>query len=198
MSILKSPPNKSLCLETERLILRSWCEDDISPYAKIAADPEVMRYFPKTLSHFESCAKVDKMQSLICERGWGFWAVEHRASGEFIGLTGLHEPDENLPCAPCVEVGWQFAQSAWGKGFATEAASGALNFAFSELDLDRVFSITARLNSRSLAVMERLGMQDTGADFDHPKISELSPLRPHRLYAIDRGSWIKHRKSATF
>ena len=85
---------------------------------------------------------------------------------------------------PCVEVGWRLTRSAWGRGFATEAARASLAYGFDVLALDEIVSLTALVNTPSRRVMHRLGMQNTGRDFDHPAVADESPLRRHCLYAI--------------
>jgi RimJ/RimL family protein N-acetyltransferase len=84
-----------------------------------------------------------------------------------------------------VEVGWRLAFEHWGHGYATEAGRLALGYAFGTLALSEVVSFTSVINLRSRAVMERLGMQrDPADDFDHPKLPENHPLRPHVLYRL--------------
>ena len=79
---------------------------------------------------------------------------------------------------------------AWGHGYATEAGRAALRFGFEERDLAEILSWTARLNTPSIAVMERLGMRrDPLEDFDHPRVPDGDPLRPHVLYRIGREAW---------
>lgn len=170
--------------ETERLVLRQWRAQDLAPFAALNADPEVMRYFPAQLSRAESDGVALRCQSLIKERGWGFWAIEEKVSGEFVGMVGLHTPDATLPCAPCVEVGWRLTRAHWGKGYATEAASAALGFAFSVLALDEVVAFTALPNMRSQSVMRRLGMRRDEATFQHPALPEGHWLAEHCLYRI--------------
>ena len=108
---------------------------------------------------------------------------------EFIGFVGLHTPAD-LPFSPCVEVGWRLAAKHWGKGFATEAARGALRIGFERLGLLEIVSFTAVGNIRSRAVMERLGMIDTKETFEHPKISVGHVLRKHCLYRLSRERWL--------
>jgi RimJ/RimL family protein N-acetyltransferase len=81
-------------METDRLILRQWKSEDYQPYADLCSDAHVMRYFLAPLSREESDEQVNKIQSLISERGWGFWAVELKDTGQFIGFVGLHSQDE--------------------------------------------------------------------------------------------------------
>jgi len=110
-------------------------------------------------------------------------------SKQFIGFIGLNEPGYTLPFSPCVEIGWRLARAYWGKGYATEGAQVSLNYAFSELGLEQVYSFTSVLNKRSLAVMQRLGMINVDTNFIHPLIAETDPLCEHVLYKITRSQW---------
>jgi len=172
--------------DTQRVRLRQWRASDREPFAQLNADPRVMEFFPLVIDRQASDAAVDRWQRQIDERGWGLWAAELLASNEFIGFVGLQVPTAAFPFAPCVEVGWRLACAHWGKGYATEAARGALRVGFERLGLLEIVSFTAVGNLRSRAVMERLGMQEDGATFQHPNIAEGSPLREHCLYRITR------------
>lgn len=172
-------------IETERLRLRQWKPADREPFAMLNADPRVMEFFPSPLTRAESDAMADRCGSLIQERGWGFWAAEYKATGTFIGFVGLHTPSALLPFSPCVEIGWRLAFEQWGKGFASEAAKGALDIGFRALGLHEIVSFAAIGNLRSRAVMERLGMRDSGT-FEHPQIPQGSSLRLHCLYRLPR------------
>lgn len=151
-----------------------------------------MEFFPKPLSRFESDAMADKYETLIAERGWGLWAVEIKARGEFIGFVGLHIPSMTLPFSPCVEIGWRLARSYWGRGYATEAARAALQVGFERLALQEIVSFTVARNHRSCAVMERLYMVRDEETFDHPDVPEESGLREHCLYRLSRENWEKN------
>ena len=175
--------------DTQRLRLRQWCTADRDPFAALNADPRVMEYFPAPLARAESDAMADRCQSLIKERGWGFWAVETQTTREFIGFVGLHSPAAELPFSPCVEVGWRLAFAHWGKGFASEAARGALRVGFNSLGLAEIVSFTAVCNRRSRAVMEKLQMQEMADTFEHPAVPAGSPLREHCLYRLSRERW---------
>jgi RimJ/RimL family protein N-acetyltransferase len=170
---------------TERLLLRQWRDEDWAPFAALNADREVMRHFPSTLDQEESDAFAYRNAALLEVNGWGLWAVEVVESGEFVGFVGLNQPQWTAAFTPCTEVGWRLARSAWGKGYATEAARAALAVAFGPLGLDEVVSFTTVANDRSRAVMERLGMtRDPAEDFDHPKLGPDSPVRRHVLYRL--------------
>lgn len=188
------PPRVSPPIEfnTERLRLRQWRSSDCEPLAELNADPRVMEFFPSTLEREASFAAVSRWQSQITERGWGLWAAEIRGSNDFIGFVGLQVSGAPLPFAPCVEVGWRLAHSYWGKGYATEAAKGALRVGFEQLELLEIVSFTSVNNRKSRAVMERLGMQEAKATFQHPSVPEGSPLREHCLYRLTRGQWGEH------
>ncbi len=175
-------------LETPRLLLRQWRLDDLDAYAAMTSDPEVMRYFPSTLNRQQSEEKIAKMRGLIQKQGWGFWAVELKSTKELIGLTGLNEPLE-LPFVDQIEIGWQYAASVWGKGYATEAAEAALKFAFENLKLKFVVAFTSELNAPSRAVMHRIGMHNAHQDFPHPNVPDGNPLKQHVLYEISLEQW---------
>lgn len=172
-------------IETERLQLVQWQERHVAPFAAMNADPEVMRYFPATESEAQSRAAVAAWRAQFEERGWSNWAVERRDRGEFIGFTGLSVPRRQLPFSPCVEVGWRLARRFWGNGYATEAAKAALAAGFGRLGLAEIVSFTSITNLKSRAVMERIGMRNTGRDFDHPAVPVGSSLRRHCLYVIE-------------
>ena len=178
--------------DTKRLRLRQWYAADREPFAALNADLRVMEFFAAPLDRVASDAMADRCQSLIDKRGWGFWAVETKATQEFIGFVGLHTPAPELPFSPCVEVGWRLAFQYWGKGFATEAARGALRVGFELLGLHEIVSFTPVRNLRSRAVMERLGMWKTSDTFEHPHVPVGSPLQQHCLYRLSREQWVAH------
>lgn len=173
-----------LPIQTARLQLRPWLPSDLVPFAALNADPEVTRYFPAPLSREQSDTMAQRCQALISERGWGLWAVETRVAGEFIGMIGLHIPSVALPFALCVEIGWRLAQPHWSKGYATEGAKSALEFAFDTVGLAEVVAFTSIHNLRSQQVMQRIGMQRQPDTFAHPSVAADSFLSEHCLYRI--------------
>ena len=120
--------------------------------------------------------------------GFGLWAVERRADGAFLGFSGFrHLTDEIHPMNPCVEASWRQARFAWGRGYATEAASAALSDAFERIGLETVWAWAAELNKRSQAVMMRLGMtRRPMRDFESPGVPQGHPLRPHVVFSPTR------------
>jgi RimJ/RimL family protein N-acetyltransferase len=171
-------------LRTDRLALRGWRDSDLAPWAAMNADPEVREYFPGVLTREQSEASAARFQADLDQRGWGWWAVEVRATGEFIGFTGLDPVDEDMPFTG-VEAGWRLARPYWGNGSATEAALAALDHGFTTLGLAEILAITTATNLRSQAVMRRIGMtRDPADDFEHPAVPPGHPLRPHVLYRL--------------
>jgi RimJ/RimL family protein N-acetyltransferase len=166
-------------IRTERLLLRRWIDGDREPFAALNADPVVMEHLPAPLSREESDSFADRVETGFSERGWGLWAVEVERC--FVGFTGLSVPTFEADFLPAVEVGWRFARSAWGNGYATEAAKASLRYGFEELGLEQVISFTATTNFASERVMQRIGMVRTG-EFDHPVLPEGHRLRRHVLY----------------
>lgn len=175
--------------DTDRLRLRQWRASDRAPFATLNTDPCVMRYFPAPLTRAGSDAMADRCQELIAQQGWGLWAVQRRDLGEFIGFVGLHVPRPELPCSPCIEIGWRLSARHWGQGFATEAARGALRVGFELLHLDEIVSFTAQGNDRSRAVMGRLRMLEDRHTFEHPSVPRHTGLRTHCLYRLSRGRY---------
>jgi len=170
-------------LKTDRLILRQWRDSDLDPWAAMNADPEVREYFPEILTREQSAGSLAHFRDTIAERGWGFWALEVVATGEFIGMAGLDPVDEEMAFTG-VEIGWRLARPAWGHGYATEAARAVLAFGFDSLGLSEILAITAAGNERSQAVMRRLGMtRDPADDFVDPTVDK-GPLRASVLFRL--------------
>ncbi len=170
-------------IETPRLVLRPFTDTDRTPFAELNTHPLVVESLGSSPSRAESDAMVDRYHAEMIRQGWGFWAVEEAGGAPFVGMVGLHRVNASLPFAPAVEVGWRLHPDHWGQGYATEAAAASLGFGFDEAGLAEIVAFTTTHNTRSQAVMERIGMvRDPGADFDHPRLPEGSPLRRHVLY----------------
>jgi RimJ/RimL family protein N-acetyltransferase len=173
-------------LTTERLLLRPWRPADRAPFAALNADPEVMEHFPSLLTREQSDASIDRYQQRLETYGYTLWALEVRGTGEFIGMTGIQNVPFDAPFTPAVEIGWRLVRSAWGHGYASEAARASLDHGFEVVGLKEIVAMTTTTNLRSQAVMERLGMtRDPADDFDRLDVPE-GPLRRHVLYRISR------------
>jgi RimJ/RimL family protein N-acetyltransferase len=172
-------------IQTGRLLMRRWQDSDRAPFAVLNGDPETMQFFPETLDRAASDRLVDRIESDFDQRGYGLWALEVAATGEFIGFTGLNPMPAGVPGAGGLEVGWRLVRSAWHHGYATEAARAALGVAFDGLRLAEIWSMTAVLNEPSQAVMRRLGLTEYDR-FEHPRVPDGSPLKAHVTYHLAR------------
>ena len=174
-------------IETERLILRRFKPEDTEAMTAINADPNVIEFFPTTMSREASIAHLKRTSDHWKTNGFGLLALELRQTGQMIGFTGLTIPTYTVPASPCVEIGWRLSPDAWGKGLAFEAAQACLQWGFSELGLNEIVSFTYEGNARSSNLMDRLGMHhDIADDFDHPMLPADSALLRHVLYRLAR------------
>lgn len=179
-------------LTTARLLMRRWRASDRRPFAALNADAKVMEHFPSRLSAAESAELIARIEAHFEAHGYGLWALEVSATGEFVGLAGLMLVPFAAPFTPATEIGWRLRRSAWGRGYATEAARAALAFGFQRSGLDQIVSFTSVANERSRAVMARIGMTcDPADDFDHPLLPDAHRLRRHVLYRVSAGDWLR-------
>lgn len=177
--------NKDYILKTNRLHLRAWRDDDIDALFKMNSDAKVMRYFPKTLNFDESLNLYQRLKSHHEEHGFTFFATEEVESKQLIGFVGLARPNFSSFFTPCVEIGWRLHHRYWNNGYASEAATACLNYAFNNLDLTEVYSFTTIDNYPSQRVMQKIGMKQN-AFFNHPNIDATSAFSKHVLYKIEK------------
>lgn len=147
-------------VDTPRLILRRWRFEDHHPYATLCCDPLVMQYIGdgSSRTYAQSVQAIERFEEEWQEKGHGLFAVEERATGNFIGFTGLSSPNFMPELSPAVEIGWRFSRSHWGKGYASEAAQAALSFGLEDLKVSDVVSICQTDNSASIRIMKKLGL----------------------------------------
>ena len=182
-----------MILTTPRLVLRPFRDVDRSPFFALNTHPAVVDSLGSAPSRAESDAMIERYGAELAREGWGLWTVEVPGDTTFAGMVGLHRVRPELPCAPAVEIGWRLHPDHWGHGYASEAASASLRFGFEQAGLEEIVAFTTTLNTRSQAVMERIGMvHDPDGDFDHPSVPEGSPLRRHVLYRASRTSQASH------
>lgn len=172
-------------LETERLLLREWRDEDTDLFYALNQDPVVMEYFPGLWSMSMVKDFISRMNIQLAEQEYTLWAVEEKISHQFIGFIGLNYPSWSAHFTPCVEIGWRLASPFWGKGYATEGARVVLEYAFNQLKLPEVVAFTVPGNIRSRKVMEKIGMsRDLEGDFLHPKLDPGHRFAKHVLYRI--------------
>ena len=168
-----------IILETERLRLRWFREDDFEAYAEICRDPEVMRFLGGPLmADFDVWRHMASIIGHWHFRGYGIWAVEEKSAGRLVGRIGFLNPIG----WPGFELGWTLARDSWGKGYATEGAQRALAYAFTELGRDHVISLIDPANAASAKVAERLGEKVEG------KTDLLG--KDVLIYGIGREQWV--------
>ncbi|MBM6996020.1 Acetyltransferase (GNAT) family protein [compost metagenome] len=172
-------------IETTRLQLRDWKESDLAPFRQLNADEQVMRYFPKTLSSEETNELYQSILSEFQAYGFGLYAVEVKETQEFIGFIGFRKVTFEADFTPCIEIGWRLKQEAWGKGYASEGAAACLQYGFTHLGFQEIYSFTAVINTPSRNVMTKIGM-DYVKRFHHPRVEKDSPLSEHVLFQIRR------------
>ena len=165
-------------LETERLLLRWFREDDFPSYLEMSTDPEVMKFLGgKPQTQFESWRAMASHIGHWYFRGYGVFAVEEKSTGKVVGRIGFMNP----PGWPGFELGWTLVRSSWGKGYATEGARRALAYAFTEMNREHVISCIAPDNINSIKVAERLGEEVEG----ETELLEKTVL----IYGISRDDW---------
>ncbi|HEY9233541.1 MULTISPECIES: GNAT family N-acetyltransferase [Phenylobacterium] len=176
-----------MIIETPRLILRLWREADLEPFAAMSADPEVMVWLGGVLNDEGVRAYKRRADDAFATLGMCRMVIERRADGAFLGCCGLMPGHEQAPISPYIDIGWRLARSAWGGGYASEAAAAVLKDGFDRLGFPEIIAITAQTNRRSRAVMERIGMRhDAASDFDFPGHEEADPLRATVVYRAAR------------
>ena len=176
-------------IETARLRLRDWREEDVEPFIRHTNTEPVMRWLG-------GVKPVEEQRRIIAERimkwqrelGFTFWIVERKQDGELLGFCGIKIADgEDSPIAGEYEIGWRLREDAWGQGYAKEAAAASLDHAFDELGAAQVVAITFQPNEPSWQLMERLGMRRRAElDHDDPRFPTLNPTI---VYSIDRETW---------
>ncbi len=178
-----------------RLGFRKFQESDIETFVEMNADSEVMEFFPSTLTEEESIELTTKINDHIKDHGFGFFAVDHLKSKEFIGFIGMKKVDFETDFTPAVEIGWRLHKKFWNKGLATEGAERCLKFAFNVLEIEEIVSFTSLNNSPSEKVMQKIGMTKAG-EFTHPKLGKEHLLSKHCLYRLTKNEFLERMVEA--
>lgn len=167
-----------------RLGFRTWTAADIDPLAELNADPEVMAFFPGTVSRAQTASFVARMQEEYSNHGYCYFAVDELGSGLFIGFIGLSIQTFVADFTPCIDIGWRLHKKVWGRGLATEGAQRCLDFAFHTLKPAQIYAITPAVNLPSIQVMKKIGMRYIKS-FIHPKLVADERLKTCVLYVAD-------------
>lgn len=175
---------------SERLGFRNWKDSDLDEFAKINADLKVMEHFPKPLTKSETAEYIERLKTHFNHYGFNYFATEILDSGEFIGFIGLAYQDYESKFTPAIDIGWRLKQSAWGKGYATEGAKKCLEFAFNNLQLEKIISVFTEKNTKSENVMKKIGMKKIG-NFKHPKLIAYPEYEKCVCYEITKSECLK-------
>jgi RimJ/RimL family protein N-acetyltransferase len=170
-------------IETERLLLRPFRESDLEAYTAVLQAPEVRAslHLPDDIGREQAFSQMAGWLGQWQLRSTGQWALQEKATGEFVGRAGSHWPERED--WPGIEIGWTLHPDHWGKGFATEAGAAARDHVFAHHDVDAIYSVILHENKASQAVARRLGFtpweERTFASF---------PSLPHMIWRLQRAA----------
>ena len=165
-----------MVLETERLVLRPFVEEDLESLHEILGDAETMRFYPAPFTLEDTERWIERNRRRYVDDGFGLWAVLERSTGAFLGDCGL--TIQLVDGEPFVEVGWHVRRDRWGEGIAPEAGAGCRDWAFEHLDAERIIALILPENAQSRRVAEKLGMV-VWRETTHAELA-------HLVYAIER------------
>ena len=169
--------------KSDRLGFRNWSNKDLDVFAKLNSNKEVMEHFPNTLSKKEVGKFIEKLRSHFEKNGFTYYATEILETKELIGMIGLAYQEYKTEFTPAIDIGWRLKSSTWGKGYATEGAKKCLEYAFSELGINKIISVCTTKNKKSENVMKKIGMIKVG-EFNHPEMINNPEYEKHYCYEI--------------
>ena len=178
-----------MMIETDRLVLRPWCEEDKPAFAAIINTPAMMEHFGGVAPRATIDALIDTQIAAQARDGFSMGAVELRAGGALAGICGVRvqRTYPGLAVNGELEIGWRIAEAMWGTGIAREAATASILWGWEHTDYPRILAWTSQANIRSWGLMERLGMDRRAAfDFHHPKYAADDATGAMIVYGIDR------------
>jgi RimJ/RimL family protein N-acetyltransferase len=144
---------------------------------------EVMAFFPELQNAERTAQMMARMQNMFAEKGYCYFAVDRLDGHDFIGFIGLCDQTFESDFTPCVDIGWRLSKNHWHQGFATEGAKKCIEYAFNQLRIHSIFSMASVINTKSIAVMKKLGMVEV-KQFAHPKLLDDERLKDCILYEI--------------
>lgn len=183
-------------LETRRMLLRQWKEEDYDPFHEMNMALRVEHYHPPFLNRAASDAFIDRARELFDRQGWGIWVIERREDGAFLGWCGLHLPnvEAGMPHA-CVSLFWRLDLRFWGKGYVAEAAREVLRHAFETMGEPELGGYASPDNRRAVAIYSGLGMRSSGERFAPLFFPPGHPHRVQEIFRITRAEWEAARKA---
>jgi len=185
---------RAFCLDTPRLTLRDWREEDWPVFFRHTNTPAVMRWLGGAMDEGRMAIQRARIEATHQRHGHCFWVLERQAdgghlSGELLGFCGLKRADTpGSPVEGEMEVGWRLREDAWGRGYAKEAAEATLRTGFEHFAADRIIALTVTENQASWGLMRRLGMR-RHEELDHEELHQPAGRRHTIVHAIERAQW---------
>jgi RimJ/RimL family protein N-acetyltransferase len=170
---------------SSRLGFRNWTKEDENVMAAINSNKSAMQYFPELQSLQQTQDFVARQQLQFLEKGYCYFAIETLETQQFIGFIGISFQNFEASFTPCVDIGWRLHPNFWHQGLATEGAEACVKYAFEILKIEKIFSIAPKLNTPSINVMKKIGMQFL-QEFKHPKLSEYPELENCVVYLMEK------------
>ena len=173
----------SFIFQSERLGFRNWLSEDFSAMHAVSSDPEVMKFFPSTKTESETQSFIERMQRLCNEKAYCYFPAIFKSTNQVIGFIGICDQNFEAPFNPSIDIGWRIHKDFWNLGLATEGAKACLNYAFEILKIEEIVSVAPVINTGSINVMKKIGMQHSH-NFDHPLLLEHENLKTCALFKI--------------
>jgi RimJ/RimL family protein N-acetyltransferase len=172
-------------LETKRLLLRGIEEKDLDGWATLLGDRESAKYLGGAVARPIAWRAMAAMAGSWELKGFGMFSVVEKSSGMWIGRLGPWQPEG----WPGTEVGWGLVKEVWGKGYAAEGATAAIDWVFANLGWTEMIHIIDPRNAPSIALAERLGSVDLGPC----KLPTPYETVDVRAWGQSRDDWFKSR-----
>jgi RimJ/RimL family protein N-acetyltransferase len=164
--------SEKIHVETSRLLLREFREDDAEVYWRLGNDARIIQYtHDPPLVDVEAALQLMRSHPLADyqRHGFGRWACVLKETGAVIGFAGL----KHLPNLGEVDLGYRFLPEYWGRGLATEASRAAIGYGFQVLQLDHIIGLVHPMNIASVRVLEKAGMRKVDTiDYFDDKVSK--------------------------
>ena len=187
----------NIIADTVRLRLREWDQGDRDRFYAIMNTAPVMRHLGGVQDRATWNAAADRLQGYQRDFGHSFWLIERKGDDELLGFCGLKRVNSpgGEQLAGQFEIGWRLRESAWGQGYAKEAAIASLDLAFNRFGALHVVALTIGPNVESQGLMLRLGMARR-EDMDFIDTRFGPEMNPSIVYRIDASEWLAARAAA--
>lgn len=170
-----------IILKSERLVAKAWKNSDLQSLFHLCSNEQVMNYFPSALDKKGSQALLARLITCFNQYGFTYFPIYLKSTNEFIGFVGLL--DQQMDGEAYIDIGWRLLPEYWGKGYATEMATCALEWA-RQKKIDKIYAVAPKTNLGSISIMKKIGMS-FHKDFHHPKLLDYPFISHCEMYVID-------------